>query len=561
MANTVPPFHPTSGRFPSAMTVAELKTAFPSENDYVERKTGTGQRGLQRSITGFSNASGGVVLVGVDDAGKVIGRALTASTEDAIHQAALSLHDPGRYHIRELNVEGTPVTVVSVERRAEGFTQMPDGQVLIRRGERTVALIGSDLTRFLTERALRRFELSETNVPLSAADPDILNTVRDRYGWRGDGSPIERLVEHGLVVPGTTPAQLTIAGVLGLLKEPRQHLGKPYIEVLRYPDDGVDYDRRVEIGGPVQDQVVQATALVMDELGTDLIVSGVRRYDLPKIPEVVLREAIANAVAHRQYEDYGRSTRIEIRPDTVAVISPGGLPEPVTVENIREAQSARNLAVLKFLRRFDVAEDNGRGVDVMQDKMTEALLDPPQFEDLGHAVKVTLPIRGAISPQERAWVFEVERRGKLAAQDRIALVHAARGEALTNARVRELLGVDSRDARASLGRLRDAGFLRQEGARGGATYSLAPSVKAPVAFRLSPSDLEDFVAALADEEPLTNARVRSATGLDRAEALRVLDSLVKAGRLLRIGERRGTRYFAPSSRNRQITLGVDGDES
>lgn len=515
--------------------------AFPSESDFVERKTGTGQKGLQRSITGFSNSGGGVVLIGVDDTGAVVGRALTAATEDAIHQAALTLHDAGRYRIRELDVEGTPVTVVSVEKRSEGFTQMPDGQVLVRRGGRTVPLIGAELPSFLRERALRRFELTEAGVPLSAADPELIDEVRSTYRWRRS-SLDERLREHGLVVGDGKP-QLTIAGALALLSEPREHLGKAYIEVLRYPDDGIDYDRRIEVIGPVQNQVVEATALVMDELGTDLIVSGVRRYDLPKIPEVVLREAIANAVAHRQYEEYGRSVRVELRPDAVVVVSPGGLPEPVTVENIREAQSARNLAVLKFLRSFDVAEDNGRGVDVMQDQMTEALLDPPHFEDQGHAVKVTLPIRGAISPQERAWVFEVERRGALAAEDRVTLVHAARGEALTNSRVRELLGADSRDARASLKRLRDAGFLRQEGERGGATYVLAPSVKAPVAFRLSPSDLEDFVATLAEDGPLTNARVRAHTGLDRPESLRVLDKLVREGRLRRLGEKRGTRYL------------------
>src|ERR1700693_526956 len=426
MAKRVPPFHPDSNQFPTSMSDKEFATAFPREDDFVERKSGAGQKGLQRSITAFSNSEGGVILVGVDDDGKVSGRALTPALEDSIHQAALTLHDPGRYRMRELDVDGTPITVVSIEKRAEGFTQMPDGQVLVRRGGRTVPLIGSELPRFLTERSLRRFELSEASVPLSAADPKLLEEVRSTYKWKRS-NVTDRLQEHGLVT-GNGRRQLTIAGALALLQEPRKKLGKAYIEVLRYPDEGIDYDRRIEVVGPIQEQVVQATQLVMDELGTDLIVSGVRRYDLPKIPEVVLREAIANAVAHRKYEEYGRSVRVEIRPDAVIVISPGGLPEPVTVENIREAQSARNLAVLKFLRSFDVAEDNGRGVDVMQDEMTEALLDPPHFEDQGHAVRVTLPIRGAISPQERAWVFEVERRGALAAADRVTLVHAARGE-------------------------------------------------------------------------------------------------------------------------------------
>ena len=541
MAKKRPLFHPSSDRFPASLSEDEFRTAFPAESEFVERKTSAGQKGLQRSITAFSNTEGGVILLGVAPDGKTVGRALSPTVEDAIHQAALTLHDPGRYRIREANIEGTPITVVSVERRAEGFTQMPDGQILVRRGERTVPLIGAELQRFVMERALTRFELNSSNISLSEASPKLLDDIRSAYKWkRGDLE--ERLKEHGLVVGNGRP-ELTIAGALALVSKPSERLGKTFIEVLRYPDEGVDYDRRIEVVGPIQHQVVRATELVMDELGTDLIVSGVRRYELPKIPEVVIREAIANAIAHRKYEEFGRSVRVELRPDTVVVISPGGLPEPVTVENIREAQSARNLAVLKFLRRFDVAEDNGRGVDVMQDQMTEALLDQPSFEDLGHAVRVTLPIRGPITPQERAWVLEVERRGALAPGDRITLVHAARGEALTNARVRELLGADSRDARASLKRLRDAGFLTQVGERGGSTYILSPSVRAPAAFRLSPSDLEDFVVSMAQQEPLTNARVRGVTGLDRAETLRVLDKLVNEGRLMRLGEKRGTYYI------------------
>ncbi len=74
---------------------------------------------------------------------------------------------------------------------------------------------------------------------------------------------------------------------------------------------------------------------------------------------------------------------------------------------------------------------------------------------------------------------------------------------------------------------------------------MASSVKAPAAFRMSPAALEDFVAALAAEGRLTNEKVRTATGLDRAEALRLLERLVRDGRLRRLGERRGTHYVLP----------------
>jgi ATP-dependent DNA helicase RecG len=142
-------------------------------------------------------------------------------------------------------------------------------------------------------------------------------------------------------------------------------------------------------------------------------------------------------------------------------------------------------------------------------------------------------------------VREIEARGLIQPTDRLILVHAARGERLSNSRVRELLSIDSADARQALGRLRDAMLLEQHGTRGGATYVLADSIGAPAGLRLSPGGLEDLLVEMAAEEPLTNMSVRQRTGLDRAQALRVLDSLVASGRLRRIGKRRGTQYIVP----------------
>ena len=541
-----PPFHPKSSDHPSRMTAEEFERAFSAESDHVERKTGTGQTALVRAVTALSNTDGGVILIGVRDDGEVIGRALTEGVTDSIHQAALLVHDPGRYRIREVNVEGTPIAVVSVAKRSQGFAQTPDGQVLVRRGARSVPLMGAELLSFITSRALERFDETDSGVPLTEADPELIEDLRQVFRWRGP-TAAERLVEHRFATANGVTT-LTVAGALLLLNDPTTRLGKACVEILRFPDEGVNYDRRVEFSGPVHQQVADATEFLMGELGTDLIVSGARRYELAKIPEVVLREALANAVAHRSYEELGRAVRVELRPDRVSIVSPGGLPEPVTEENIRETQAARNIRVIGALRRFRLAEDAGRGVDVMQDSMAEALLDPPVFEDLGHSVSVTLPIRGPISPQERAWVMEVERSGEIAPMDRIPLVHAARGEALTNSRVRDLLGVDSRDARLSLRRLRDAGFVEQLGERGGAAYVLATAVKAPAAFRMSRADLRAFVLDLAAEGPLTNARVRAETGLDRIETFRLLDRLVQEGRLRRRGEKRGSHYVLRAAR-------------
>jgi len=231
-------------------------------------------------------------------------------------------------------------------------------------------------------------------------------------------------------------------------------------------DEGTEYIRREEIRGPLDVQLERTVALLDAQLGRELVVLGVRRYELARVPEVVLRESVANALAHRSYEAQGTPVRIELRPSVVRVVSPGGLPEPVTQANIREQTAPRNLDVIKVLRRYDLAEDAGRGVDVMQDTMRFEMLEPPEFLDHLRSVEVILPVRSPVAPVERAWVRELELRGQLQGADRLVLVYAARGEGLTNSRTRELLGVDAGEARVILQRLRDRELLVQHGERG-----------------------------------------------------------------------------------------------
>jgi ATP-dependent DNA helicase RecG len=537
-----PPFHPSNpAPLPLFMSAAEFAEAFPSESEFVERKSGFNRTAVQEAVVAFSNADGGVILMGVDDAGVIVGRELAPSMLDEIHRTIGETHDPGRYAAHELNVDGRPIVAISVARRVEGFSQTSSGRVLVRRGTMKISLFGAELARLINERSLQRFEETDGGMSLEAADPELLSELAATFGWSGEVP--ERLAEHGLLLRDGAD-RLTIAGALYLLPDPAELLGKTFIEVLRFPADGAEYDRRREIRGPLHRQLQRAVDEIMSDLGSELVVLGVRRYDLPRLPQVVLREAVANALAHRSYEMQGTSTRIELYPHVVRIVSAGGLPEPVTVENIRETQAARNYRVITVLRRFGLAEDAGRGVDVMVDSMLEEMLEPPVFEDSGHSVSVTLPIRSAVTPAERAWVREVETRGLIEPGDRILLVHAARGERLTNGRVRELVGVDADEARRALQRLRDADFLVQHGSRGGASYTLNESLAPPAGLRLTRQALKELIVQLArdDGPPLTNARVRERTGLDRAEALRLLDELVSEGLLERVGTRRGTRY-------------------
>lgn len=544
-----PPFHPaTTGSAPTDMPLAAFRQAFPTEGDYAEFKAGFSTSAVQESVVAFSNADGGVILLGVNDSGEIVGKESTPGLTNSIHQLFTDVRNPARYEIFPLAVDGTGITVISVARRTQGFAQTSDGRVLVRRGAHNRALFGEELLRFASQRSLERFEETDSGISLSEVSEMAITDLAQVFDWADPESWTDRLIENSLVIRAEHGFHLTVARALFLLADASVRLGKTYVDVLRFADGATDYDKRVSFTGPVQGQIEVTVDRIMDELGTEPVTVGVQRFELPKLPRVVLREGISNAVAHRSYQMNGTAIRVEIRKDAVKIISPGGLPEPVTVKNIREAQCARNPEILRMLRRYGLAEDAGRGVDVMQDEMAGALLDPPQFADTGHTVEVVLPVHGPVSALERAWVMDLERRQPIDPKDRVLVVQAGRGTILTNSRVREALGIDRFEAMERLQRLRDAGLLAQSGERGGASYRLAPGVIPPSGVRVSQAELDDAVCELARRVQLNNRRVREATGLDRIEALALLKRLVREGKLVARGQKRGTFYKAAGKR-------------
>ena len=280
-----------------------------------------------------------------------------------------------------------------------------------------------------------------------------------------------------------------------------------------------------------------ATEWVLRDIGTEIVVTKAHRHDVPRLPRRVVREAVANAIAHRDYSIDRSPTVIEIRPSFVSVRSPGGLLPPVTIESLREAQAPRNHVLIDILRRYGLAEDSGQGIDIIQDGMRSELLDEPTFSEHHESFVVRLPLSGVASTYERAWLAEHERTGTLKANERLLILAAFREGRITNSRARELLGADSVVTRARLQKLRDAGLLTQHGQRGRAYYTLGA---------LGPSaSVETVLLEAAKNGPITNTRARELTGLDRAATTNVLKRLVREGRLVQEGQRRGTYYHLP----------------
>ncbi|HVX23045.1 MAG TPA: ATP-binding protein [Acidimicrobiales bacterium] len=533
------------------MAEDEFRREFPGESEHLEFKQGTTWKKIQEAAVAFSNGDGGVIFVGVAPDGRITGVTDPGERAREVHQAIQGVSNPGRYEVHELTVGANTLLVISVERRKEGFAQTSEGVVRIRRGASNPPLMGTDLSRFVAERAFESFENTPTALAPTEADPALLDRLVTAYDWRPEGWRSEDvrplLREAGFVSLQRREERLTVVGALLLLVDPSRIGCRAFIDIRRYREGEQEPDRTWTVSGSAAEQIERATADILREVGSSTAVLGVQRVDMPKLPPRAVREAVANAVAHRSYQNAGSAVRIEIHSDRVRITSPGGLPEPVTVEHIRVQQAARNRTLLDALHRMGLAEDLGRGIDRIEDDMVADLLQLPEFEDDQSFFTVTLRLVGTFTPLERAWVRQLIDRDQLDARSAPVVVEAARRGAITNSDVRALLGIDSVDARNLLQRLVAERVFEQRGERAGTVYVVAASAGAPVHVRHTVEELAQMVLVMAEEGPITNALVRDRTGLDRMAALNLLQRLVTDGRLQREGTRRGTRYSRASA--------------
>lgn len=537
-----PPLHPKHpAPTPLTMTRAEFAATYPGESAHVEFKTGVGTKTVAETAVALANHEGGVVFFGVRDDGVLTGKQATQGIEDKLHDGMRAVIGSPRYEVTRLSIDGHALPALIVWPLQEGVAQTADGRILVREGSRDVPLMGTRLVTFVTSRATRihAVERQPSGWSTSEADPALVAGLQEARGWRdwqarGLGDRI------GFSVDG----RLTVAGALFLRADPESRLGRAYVEILRFPDDTTeDYDLRRTITGALDRQILEATSLTRELVGFEMAFRGSRRVEVPRLPERVVRESIANALAHRSYEQAGACVTIELRPGFVRVRSPGGLPFGVSVEHLREAQSSRNPVILEHLRMLNLAEQRGMGIDVIEDHMQAAMLAAPRFTDLGHAFIVELPLNSAVTVDERAWVMSLVEERRLQPADAALVVYAARGEALTNRRVQDVLGTTERQARQALQRLCATGLLVRHGERSATTYTISREQANRVSEPISRGALQAAVLQLARErERITNADVRAAAGVDRTRALRALDDLVSSGRLERRGEKRGTHY-------------------
>ncbi|MCP5499964.1 MAG: hypothetical protein H7A25_08680 [Leptospiraceae bacterium] len=119
-------------------------------------------------------------------------------------------------------------------------------------------------------------------------------------------------------------------------------------------------------------------------------INGMRREESYEVPVVALREALTNAFVHRDYINQGRDIKVGIFDDIINIVSPGGLPNTITIQDLENGRSeSRNKVIARVFKELGLIEEWGTGIKRMKNACLSAGIKPPTIEEKGDFIDVT----------------------------------------------------------------------------------------------------------------------------------------------------------------------------
>jgi ATP-dependent DNA helicase RecG len=362
---------------------------------------------LAESMVAFANSDGGAILLGVDQRGNILG---TLELEDAesVLRHALGLCRPlVRTDWEQFEDRLGFAVAVHVSRSAE-LHALADGRVMVRTHGGNEPLDGARISHLASSKANGDFE---SDIVAGAVRRDLDDEVIADYLQRRAarlgrdlGQTEEELLRAiGALDPSGRP---TVAGILLFGKEPHFFVPQSGLVFVRFagseargPGGLPGYRRREEFNGALARVIEQSWALLLQELRGEAVVRGLKREDRYLFPTFAVREALVNALCHRDYRVTGRRVEIRQFDDRLEITSPGGLPGYITLDNIVEEHYSRNPRLVNGLFEWGYIEQLGLGIDRMIDEMVAGGHPPPEFKPTPYSFAVVLRTATGAAPR------------------------------------------------------------------------------------------------------------------------------------------------------------------
>ncbi len=537
------------GDIPRKLAAGEFRSLFGRlEHEQLDFKRGV-PTDVRDTIAAMAMTHGGLIVHGVDDRRNVVGCPLSRNTQDRITRIASECGVD--IQVREITVGGVRLTICAVPEVRGRIVTTPDGRLLRRVGGDSQPIRGDAMARFVREREHRAGE----DEPLAAVRTSEFDLGSVNQVLAADGRPAVKpaqldraLADLGVAVPAPPPLEPSVLRAAAILfaTEPRDFIRGAAVQLVRREGTGPGPGptaAREECSGPLVATVDCCLHFIDSHTRRFEAITGSRREALPEYPTVVLREAIVNALAHRDYGLTGATVDVTVRDDRIEVRSPGPLPGHITIHNMREEHYSRNPRIMRVLKTMGLVEEYGEGIDRMYREMESRLMEPPVFEATASSVTVTLRNRFLVEIEDQLWLMQLGQE-ELTADERRALVAARRNGAVTP---RELRGiVPDADIRAALAGAVAKGLLTRTGQRGGSRYVLS----AEATLRAGDAEMaaqnrrrQTLLDEIRRRGSISTTEAATLVNATPAVARTLLDEIAKAGLAQPRGRTRARRYY------------------
>lgn len=501
---------------------------------------------LAEAAACLANARGGSVIVGVADHPGGPAGIVGCNLDPALtRRAILERTDP-------------PLTVdVTAIDRSEGHVlviAVPEGATVHsvrnraseRMGNACMPMSTDRIARVVADRRGEDWSDAATNLGINTADALALAVAR-RF-LRESVDPVRRsfadlsdadlLRTAGLVTP---QGMLNRAGVLLFADVPerREHLAYMH----RRTTSG-ELTANEQFAGPLLTALGRVFELISARLdSTSVNVGPLVQVQVADLPESAVREAVVNAVMHRDYRDTARVI-VEHTATRLAVTSPGPFVSGVTTSNLlTTASRSRNPRLAEAIRKLGLAETAGTGVDRMYAAMARLGHQPPQFESDGATVRVVLS-GGAPNQYVARFVATLPAESAEDADTMLILLSLLQARTVTAVRLSPALQKSAAEVQSVLDRLASPPYelvepTRESARRAQPTYRLRESPLAAlgpaVAYRRRTIDSADRrVMELVREASVINSRmVKLVLDTDTVTTSRILADMVERGLLVK----------------------------
>jgi len=362
---------------------------------------------LARELVAFANSAGGKILLGVRNDGTVIGVRDSNDLRARIQDIARNCDPPVNVVVESVG----KVLAVTVRESESKPVQCREG-FFWRQGASTQKLSRDEIREFFRSEGTVRFDFSPCARFRYPEDFD-----RQKYaawlkmsGISDWPRPEDVLVNIEAAERSAGRLVFRNAGVLFFAKNVRRLFPQAYITCLlaRGTDKVHILDRKDFDGGIVAD-IEEALRFIERNTRVAYRIERLRREEIPEYPMAALREAITNAVMHRDWFNEGANVFVEIYTDRIEVSNPGGLPKGMLPSDLGHKSVRRNPLIADLLHRIEFIEKAGTGIKRMRDEARAQGCPEPTFEATGFFTTTFLPnpaVRAQAEAQGRDQVTE-----------------------------------------------------------------------------------------------------------------------------------------------------------